>query len=70
MGRVDWTSLLLSVLDSQRQQLELAHKLEQRRLRRIHQLNEKHEQEKALLVQKSDKSTDTANFIEVCYNIY
>ncbi|VDI48514.1 Hypothetical predicted protein [Mytilus galloprovincialis] len=50
--------------DSQRQQLDLASKLEQRRLRRIHQLNEKHEQEKSLLLHKADKSTDTANFIE------
>ncbi|XP_076103364.1 uncharacterized protein LOC143072357 isoform X1 [Mytilus galloprovincialis] len=50
--------------DSQRQQLDLASKLEQRRLRRIHQLNEKHEQEKSLLLHKTDKSTDTANFIE------
>lgn len=55
--------------DSQRQQLELAQKLEQRRLRRIHQLNEKHEQERALLIHKVDKSTDSANFIESYHDL-
>ncbi|KAK3095669.1 hypothetical protein FSP39_017428 [Pinctada imbricata] len=51
-------------LESQRHQQDLADKLAKRRLKRIQQLQEKHQRELAGFIEKADRSTDTKDFVQ------